>query len=143
MEVFVGGASAPTLIVPRLRNGTSGGESGFWARVNDKPLEWAAAISNLEVRPSSAAVSLTAAPNAPVQFVWNWQVSDPLPAPGAILSLPSSLTKWTAARCEETGLVNINRLFPVQKQRSVVFARHTLRRTQPAACLPGSATAMT
>lgn len=126
MEIFAGTATSPVLTVPRLRNGTTDGEIGFWARVNDRPLEWAAAISNLQVRRLPSPVTLTAAPNAPVQFVWNWQISEPSAAAGAILAVPPSLTKWTAARAEESGLVNVNRLFPVQKQRSVVFAKHTL-----------------
>ena len=47
MDVYTGDAKTPVLTVPRLRNGTTGGEIGFWARVNDRPMEWAAAISNL------------------------------------------------------------------------------------------------
>ena len=74
MDVYIGDAKEPTLTVPRLRNGTTGGEIGFWARVNDRPMEWAAAISNLQVTRSTPA-ALTPAANAPVQFVWNWQVS--------------------------------------------------------------------
>ncbi len=127
MDVYVGEAKTPVLTVPRLRNGTTGGEIGFWARVNDKPMEWAAAISNLQITRSSSPVALTTATNPPVQFVWNWQVSDPVPADSDIKSLPSSIAKWTAARAEESGLVNVNRLFSVQKGRSVVFARHIIR----------------
>ena len=127
MEVYVGANKTPVLTVPRLRNGTVGGEIGFWARVNDKPMEWAAAISNLRITRSSSAVTLAPAVNPPVQFVWNWQVSDPAPVDGAVKSLPASIAKWTPARAEESGLVNLNRLFSVQKGRSVVFARHTIR----------------
>ena len=127
MEIFTGDATAPILTVPRLRNGTANGEIGFWARVNDKPMEWAAAISNLRITRAAAPAALTAQANAPVQFVWNWQLSDPAPAEGKILKVPQSIGKWTAARAEESGLVNVNRLFPVQKGRSVIFAKHTLR----------------
>ena len=132
MDVFAGNATTPTLTVPRLRNGTTNGEIGFWARVNDKPQEWAAAISNLRITPASARTPLTAAANAPVEFVWNWQLSDPVPvAAGARLTLPSvaagARPTLLPARAEESGLINVNRLFPVQKERSVVFARHTLR----------------
>jgi hypothetical protein len=127
MDVFTGGATTPTLSVPRLRNGTTGGEIGFWARVNDRPQEWAAAISNLQIRPASSRVTLVPPANAPVEFVWNWQVSDPAPAEGMVRSLPPAIAKWSAARVEESGLVNVNRLFPVQKGRSVVFAKHTIR----------------
>ena len=127
MDVFVGEAREPVLSVPRLRNGTTNGEIGFWARVNDRPQEWAAAISNLRITPAPARVPLSAAANAPIQFVWNWQVSDPVAAEGKVLGVPASVSKWTSARAEESGLINVNRLFPVQKGRSVIFARHTLR----------------
>ena len=62
-----------------------------------------------------------------MQFVWNWQVSDPVPADGRRENVPPSIAKWTAARAEESGLVNINRLFSVQKGRSVIFAKHAIR----------------
>ena len=127
MEVFVGNNQKPALIVPRLRNGTTNGEIGFWARVNDKPMEWAAAISNLRITPAPTRAPLSAAANAPVQFIWNWQVSDPVAASGSIAKIPAPIAKWNAARAEESGLINVNRLFPVQKGRSVVFAKHTLR----------------
>jgi hypothetical protein len=126
MDVYTDGTNTPTLTVPRLRNGTTGGEIGFWARVTNQPLEWAAAISNLEIRPASSRVTLVPPANAPVQFVWNWQVSDPVPVEGLIRTLPPA-TKWSAARAEESGLINVNRLFPVQKGRSVVFAKHIIR----------------
>jgi hypothetical protein len=127
MDVFVGEAATPVLTVPRLRNGTTGGEIGFWARDNDKPQEWAAAISNLKMTRAAAPVALTPAVNAPVQFVWNWQLSEPMPSDSQVRTLPASIVKWNAARAEESGLINVNRLYPVQKGRSVVFARHTIR----------------
>jgi hypothetical protein len=127
MDVYVGDATSPALSVPRLRNGTAGGEIGFWARVNDKPLEWAAAISNLVITRSASPVALAKPANAPVQFVWNWQVSDAVPAEGPVRNIPSTMSRWTAARAEESGLVNINRLFNLQKGRSVIFAKHVIR----------------
>ena len=96
MDVFTGDAKTPMLTVPRLRNGTTGGEIGFWARVNDRPLEWAAAISNLQITHVVVTGRRWSPPaNAPVQFVWNWQVSDPVPADGAVRSLPPAIAKWT------------------------------------------------
>jgi hypothetical protein len=146
MEVFVGNNQKPALIVPRLRNGTTNGEIGFWARVNDRQQEWAAALSNLRVTPAKTVTPLSAAANAPVQFIWNWQISEPTAAAGARHTLPAAagarltlpaaagarltlpaVAKWNSARAEESGLVNVNRLYPVQKERSVIFARHTLR----------------
>lgn len=125
MDVFVGDATAATLTVPRLRNATTGGEIGFWARVNDRPMEWAAAISSLVVKPA-APVAPSPAGRAPVQFVSNWEVSEPVAATGAVLSLPS-IARWIPATAEESGLVNLNRLVPVQTGRAVIFARHTFR----------------
>ena len=127
MEVFAGNAAKPTLIVPRLRNATTSGEIGFWARVNDRPEEWAAAISNLRITPAGTTTALIAPANTPMEFVSDWQVSAPVLADGRTSKIPSSISKWTAARAEESGLVNLNRLFAVQKARSVVFAKHTLR----------------
>ena len=128
LEVFTGNATTPTLTVPRLRNGTTGGEIGFWARVNDKPAEWAAAISSLQIRPSKAPVTLSPPLAPPAEFVGKWLVSDPVGAgEGTILNLPPARAKWMAVAAEETGLVNVNRLYPVQKGRSVVFARQTIR----------------
>jgi hypothetical protein len=127
MDIFTGDATTPVLTVPRLRNGTTNGEIGFWARVNDRPQEWAAAISSLRLTPAPQPTALSAAVNAPPHFLSNWQVSEPIPAPGRVLAVPPSLTKWTTARSEESGLININRLLPVQKTRSVIFAKHTLR----------------
>ena len=126
MEVFAGESTKPVLTVPRLRNGTTNGEIGFWARVNDRPSEWAAAISNLRVTKSSSPTTLIPPANAPVQFVWTWQVSDPIPSEGRVNRIPPALAKWRAARAEESGLVNVNRLFSVQKSRSVIFAKHVV-----------------
>ncbi|HEX6164061.1 MAG TPA: hypothetical protein VFZ31_11890 [Vicinamibacterales bacterium] len=125
MDVFTGDANKAALSVPRLRNATTGGEFALWARVNDKPAEWAVAISNLRITKAASNAALTPAPNAPPQFVWNWQVSDPVSAAGRIDTLPASLAASREVKSEESGLVNINRLFPVQKGRSVIFAKHT------------------
>jgi len=128
LEVFVGKATTPTLTVPRLRNGTTGGEIGFWARVNDRPMEWAARIANLQIRPSAGRVALMAPPPAPPEFVRQWLVSDPVgTGEGPILTPAPPRAKWIAVAAEESGLVNVNRLYAVQKGRSVVFAKRTIR----------------
>lgn len=137
MDVYTGDAKTPTLTVPRLRNATTGGEIGFWARATNQPQEWAAAISNLQIKPAASRVALVPPANAPIQFVWNWQVSDPVPAEGMVRSLPPEVAKWSAARAEESGLINVNRLFPVQKGRSVVFAKHVIRSDAPRRVLAG------
>ena len=50
LDVFVGETTKPTLTVPRLRHASTSGEVGFWARVNNRPREWAAALSNISIR---------------------------------------------------------------------------------------------
>lgn len=125
MDVFVADATKPLLSVPRLRNGTTGGEIGFWARVNDKPAEWAAAISNLKITPADVDATLLPPANAPVQFVWNWQLSAPLPSESRITSVPAQLEMSRPAHAEESGLINLNRQFAVQKSRSTIYAKHT------------------
>ena len=137
MQVFVGASTESVLTVPRLRNATNNGEIGFWARVNDRPAEWAAAISNLRITKAPSAAATSAAPNAPVQFVWNWQVSDPVNAAGRIDAVPPTITTSRALKSEESGLVNLNRVFPVQKGRSVVFAKHTFTADSPRRVLAG------
>lgn len=127
MDVYVGNATTPALSVPRLRNGTTGGEVGFWARVNDRPEAWAAAISNLQIRPSTTVTPLTPAASAPPEYLSNWQISGPVPAKGVVTAMPPAPSTWIPASAEESGLVNVNRLFPVQKQRSMVLARHIIR----------------
>jgi hypothetical protein len=125
MDVFVGGGKEAVLSVPRLRNATAVGEIGFWARVNDKPTEWAAAISNVRITKAPTTTVLTPAPTAPTQFVWNWQVSDPVSATGRVNGVPADAAFSRPVKSEESGLINLNRVFPVQKGRSVVFAKHT------------------
>lgn len=125
MNVFVGNGATALLTVPRLRHEITSGEIGFWARVNDRPREWAAAISSVTITPAQAATGASAPPNAPVQFVWNWQVSDAVSSEGRITAIPARIDGWRAARSEESGLINLNRLFTVQKSRSTVFAKHT------------------
>ena len=62
MEVFVGDGAAPVISVPRLRHrSTTAAEVALWARVNNKPSEWAAAVSNIQIRPAAAAAERTAA----------------------------------------------------------------------------------
>ena len=128
LEVFAGGAKTPTLTVPRLRNGTIGGEIGFWARVNDKPQEWAAAIANLQIRPSKAPVTLSPPLAPPAEFLSKWLISGPVAVgEGVVLNPPAPQAKWIAVAAEESGLVNVNRLHPLQKGRSAVFAKQTIR----------------
>src|SRR5262245_35617678 len=133
LEVFVGETTKPTLSVPRLRPASTSGEVGFWARVNNRPAEWAAALSNISIRPSATA--LPRAEPAPPEpgFASSWEVAGPLlTVSRPIETVPTDL-KWMAAGVEESGLVNLNRLFPAKPQqgRFTAFLRTTI--TVPAA----------
>ena len=133
LEAFVGDTATPTLSVLRLRHASTSGEVAFWARVNNRPGEWAAALSNVSIRPAAASLPLTA-PAAPDRgVVSNWEVAGPVPtASRPADSIPADL-KWTAVAAEESGLVNLNRLFRARPQegRFTAFLRTTV--TVPAA----------
>jgi hypothetical protein len=124
LEVTVGDATSPTLTVPRLRQAIAAGEVAFWARVNDRPAEWAAALSNIRIHASAQAVSRVEVPAPPAGVVAQWEVSDPVAAAAAgvpIASVPASLT-WSRIQTEETGLVNLNaryRVMPAEGRRTV------------------------
>ncbi len=80
LDVFVGETTKPTLSVPRLRHASTSGEVGFWARVNNRPGEWAAALSNISIRPAATSLPRTEPAPPPPGFVTNWEVAGPLPA---------------------------------------------------------------
>jgi hypothetical protein len=139
MEIFVGGASKPTVVVPRLRHPSADAdEVAFWARVNDRPTEWAAALSNIDIRPAAPAVRVEA-PAPPAGVVARWEVAAPVKAAGArVTALPSNLT-WISAAAEESGLLNLNARFTAQPQqgRFTVFARTTIDAAAPRRQLAG------
>jgi hypothetical protein len=133
LAVFVGDPATPTLTVPRLRHASTTGEVGFWARVNNRPGAWAAALSNISIRPASTALARSEPASPERGFVTHWEVAGPVPtAPRPVDSSPADL-KWTAVTAEESGLVNLNRLFPARPQqgRFTAFLRTTI--TAPAA----------
>ena len=127
LEVFVGGASTPTLVVPRLRHRSATGEVAFWGRVNNRPEVWAAAISNISITPAADAPRLLA-PASERGVVTNWQVAGPLPAASTVVTVPAGLT-WEPMPVEESGLLNINSRVPVQPRQGplAVFARTTIQ----------------
>lgn len=128
MDVFVGEATTPTLTVPRLRHASPSGEVAFWARVNDRPSEWAAALSNISIRPAATSVPRTEPALPPPGFVTNWEAAGPAPAASRpVDSIPAGLN-WTTVATEESGLVNLNRHFPAKPQqgRFTAFLRTTV-----------------
>lgn len=105
LEVFVGDMDTPALVVPRLRHAGGVGEVGVWARINDRPQDWAAAIANLRVRPSSAPARLDPPQPPAPGFIARWSVAGPFPAGGV---MPDS-AQWRELTAEESGLVNLSR----------------------------------
>ena len=63
LEVYVNNNGKPALVVPRLRAIPARGSVAFWGRVNDAPAIWAAAISNISIRPANAVEILKAGPS--------------------------------------------------------------------------------
>lgn len=127
MKLFVNGSAEPALIVPRLRCDTSKGAVAFWARVNAQPETWAAAISNVSIRPAApinqAGTSIAAPPRG---VLTDWEYSSPLKAhPGPVLSIPK-MTEWRALTVEESGLVNMTRAIGRQSERSTAFVRTSI-----------------
>lgn len=133
LDVFVGEATKPTLTVPRLRHASASGEVGFWARVNNRPGEWAAALSNINIRPAPTALARREPASLERGLVTTWEVAGPVPAISRpVDSVPADL-KWVPVAVEESGLVNLNRLFPAKPQqgRVTAFLRTTI--TAPSA----------
>ena len=139
LDVFVDNNQTPALSVPRLRHASASGEVAFWARVNDAPAEWAAALSNIDIRPDAHAVPLSAAPAPPPAMVSRWEVAGPLRATQPIVHAVPSGLNWTTVQPEETGLVNLNRLFRAQPQqgRFTAFLRTTVNAAAAGPVLAG------
>ena len=126
LQVHVGDSTSPVLEVPRLRLGRPGGGVAFWARVNNQAATWAAAIANVRVTPSTPA-PLTEGPPAPSGFITNWLVSAPqtITESAEPMTVPMA-SEWHRGRSEESGTVNLNRLFAAQRGRFRVVAKTTL-----------------
>lgn len=127
LEIFINGEAKPALSVPRLRRVMQGGTVGFWARVNDKPTEWAAGIANVSIRPRTAAPSsLKAVETINPAAISGWEAADAGPADAALKIQPSTVSGWKPAIADENGLVNLNRLFTTTRGRRTAFARTTV-----------------
>lgn len=132
MRVYLNNKQQPELVVPRLRGSTKHGTVALWARVNNQPAEWAAAISNVSIRPASPAnMTSVSRPDPPAGTLTSWEVTDPIQAEkGAITSLPQ-IKAWRAGEVEESGLVNLNRVRRDSNTgRLTAFARTTIKAAQ-------------
>jgi len=127
MEMYLNNQVKPVLVVARMRGVTDKGAVSFWGRVNDKPAEWAVAVSNISIRPASLSkTEPSVRPAPPAGTLTSWELSGPVKTEGAeVTSLPE-LKEWRAVATEESGLVNINRAWRRTPGRSTAFARTTL-----------------
>ena len=127
LEVYLNNRAEPTLIVPRLRGIPLKGSVAFWARVNDQPATWAAALSNISIRPvSSVASNTTNRPVPPANTLTSWEVSGPVQNEKGIVSTLPELKEWRRAEVEESGLVSLNRALGNVRGRWTGFARTTI-----------------
>ncbi|HEX6190660.1 MAG TPA: hypothetical protein VFZ40_21595, partial [Pyrinomonadaceae bacterium] len=133
MSIYLANKREPALVVPRLRAIPQKGTVALWARVNNRPTEWAAAISNVSVRPASPAKKTTGnRPNPPAGTLTSWEVADPIQAEkDPIVNVPQ-IKGWRPSEVEESGLVNLNRVRRnTAAGRWTAFARTTVKATRP------------
>jgi hypothetical protein len=129
MRVFWGGSVQPVLVVPRLRGELGVGRVGFWARVNEKPLEWAAAVSNITINVTdSTGARGSDAPRiaAPPGTITRWEVSDPVKRDTTANAAVPASARWTPIATEEDGLVNLTRSLGTRRGGWTAFLRTTL-----------------
>ena len=127
MEIYVNNQAAPVLVVARLRGATEKGTVAFWGRVNNKPAEWAAAISNISIRPAAAPTSARVAPSAPpAGTLVSWELAGPIKAEAGSITMLPEIKDWRRVGVEESGLVNINRALRGTPGRTTALARTTV-----------------
>ena len=128
LEVFVGDRKEPNLRVERLRGDVDKGAVVFWARVNNEPTAWAAAVSNVHITRGETRSTRPAVVGAsPPSTVTDWQLaSEAHDTKGAVFKLPP-LSGWKAVKVEESGLVNVNRHIRRTRGRRTAYLRTTLR----------------
>ncbi len=130
LEIFVGDSAKPTVVVPRMRGVTSTGRIGFWGRVNEKPDEWTAALSNIVIRPRRASpITLVADTTVrPTGTLTGWVAAGPYDAPDSASAPPfPTQNAWQPLPLEEYGLLNISRHFRKPAGgRHVVFLRNRI-----------------
>jgi hypothetical protein len=125
LEVFINNSEKPVLGVDRLRAGPTKGGVGFWSRVNERPAEWGAGLTNISIRPrptSATPLPAQAAMRHP-NALSEWEAADAGPAKTEVDADVSKLTEWKRPVAEENGLINLNRLFTATRGRRTAYAR--------------------
>lgn len=129
LQVYVNNTTSPALVVPRLRSDSTTGKVSFWARVNNSPEVWAAALSNVTIR-HAPATAIDKRVTPPAGFLTDWEVAELVrQPPGPVTRLPE-LKGWRAVPVEESGLLNLSRLFGRQTEPVTAFARTTIKATE-------------
>ena len=128
MEFYVNNKPQPVLVVPRLRGMSPKGTVALWARVNQQPTEWAAAVSNISIRPASPAQTTNAVrPAPPAGTLTAWEIANPVQTEKEVISILPELKDWRRVEAEESGLVNLNRAWKRATGRWTAFARTTVK----------------
>lgn len=127
MELFLGAAGEPLITVPRLRSESLRGAVGFWARINDQPKQWAAAVSNVVVRPAKPTGAADRVVETPEGVLSEWEVSrDVLQGEAQVDDVPR-LGDWVKVSAEESGLVNLTRVLGRTRRPQTAVARTVVR----------------
>lgn len=136
MEMYVNNQTKPVLVVLRLRGTTEKGSVSFWGRVNLQPTEWAAAVSNISIRPANPLKTVAAVrPAPPAGTLTSWQVAGPVQAEKVSFKNLPEVEEWRAVEVEESGLVNLNRTLKTNPGRWTAFARTTVKISEARAAL--------
>ena len=123
LEVYVSNNNNPALVVPRLRGIPARGSVAFWGRVNDAPAMWAAAISNISIRPANPVETPRAVPPPPAGTLASWEVAGPVQSKKRAITILPQVKDWRAVAVEESGLVNLNRALGPVRGRWTGYAR--------------------
>lgn len=135
--VFVGDASKPQLLVPRLAREPASGPIALRSFLPGGKPEgiYPTSIANVVVRPGQVDTDFpppeTEAPPAK-GTIWRWAFSEPYPTPeGLVRALPAGWkeSRWREVKSEgSTGLVVIGKTFdrPVKNRRATILAKLTL-----------------
>ena len=124
MEIYVNTKPQPVLVVSRLRGISPKGTVAFWGRVNQQPIEWAVAVSNISIRPANPTQTTnTARPAPPAGTLTSWEIANPLPTEKGLVTRLPELKHWRSVEVEESGLVNLNRAWKRLTGRWTAFAR--------------------
>jgi hypothetical protein len=129
--VYINNKTEPSLVVPRLRGVPQKGGVAFWGRVNDQPTAWAAALSNISIRPSPPSLSSSEVkPIPPSGTLHNWEVAAPVQSETWSIQKLPEMKDWRSATAEESGLVNLNRVLSSARGRWTAFAKTTVKATE-------------